>query len=142
MVSCHLCQTYAVIQPLLQNKPCTLSLGWLMKMSIVNFIIVLYFCSMCLQQKNQFTFKTGKFPTWHEAPVCLYMSGNPCVYLLRKCACVSHKISWIVKQKISKHAYKCKVISKSRFPFFFFILRNHMRAESTSVLRYLQLNCI
>lgn len=102
LVSRHLCQTYAVIQPLLQNE----SLGWLMKMSIVNFIIVLYFCSMWLQQKNQFTFKTGKFPTTrHEAPVCLYMSGNPCVYLLRKCvSCVSHKISWIVKQKISKHA--------------------------------------
>jgi len=61
-----------------------------MKMTIVNFIIVLHFCRMWLQQKNQFTFKTGKIPTTgHEAPVCLYMSGNPCIFAEEVCMCIS-----------------------------------------------------
>jgi len=45
---------------------------------------------MWLQQKNQFTFKTGKIPTTgHEAPVCLYMSGNPCIFAEEVCMCIS-----------------------------------------------------
>lgn len=43
---------------------------------------LLHFCCMWLKHKSPFTFKEGKFPTSaHEAPVHLYMSGNPYVYI-------------------------------------------------------------